>query len=164
MLRFISVHHNQPSFFETDKEELELAGAKVVLYRHFFNLNQSNLYFESLLKEVSWKQEKILMFGKMTPLPRLTAWYGEPTATYTYSKLENKPTPWNSILLEIKQQLNKLSGAEFNSALLNLYRTGSDSVAWHADDEKELGLSPTIGSVSLGQTRKFAFKKTWGNT
>jgi alkylated DNA repair dioxygenase AlkB len=43
----------------------------------------------------------------------------------------------------------------FNSVLLNDYRNGNDSVAWHADDEPELGLNPVIASVSFGQARRF---------
>lgn len=57
---------------------------------------------------------------------------------------------------------NELSGINqsiaFNSALLNLYRDGNDSVAWHADDEPELGPSPQIASISLGESRRFLLK------
>jgi len=162
MLQWISVHHNQTSFFESDKEEFNLPYAEIILYRSVFDLSDSNLYFETLLAEVPWEQESIQMFGKMTPLPRLTAWYGDPKTTYTYSSLKNEPLPWSEILLEVRQHIIELTDNTFNSVLLNLYRNGSDSVAWHADDEKELGVNPTIASVSFGQTRKFAFKKKSG--
>ncbi|MFN5637258.1 MAG: alpha-ketoglutarate-dependent dioxygenase AlkB family protein, partial [Flavobacteriales bacterium] len=46
----------------------------------------------------------------------------------------------------------------FNSALVNVYRNGFDSNGWHADDEKELGPNPIIGSVSFGSTRTFVLK------
>jgi alkylated DNA repair dioxygenase AlkB len=39
--------------------------------------------------------------------------------------------------------------------LINYYRDGKDRVAWHSDDEKELGINPVIASVSLGAERKF---------
>ena len=42
--------------------------------------------------------------------------------------------------------------------MLNLYRDGKDSNGWHADNEKELGLNPVIGSISLGQERIFHLK------
>jgi alkylated DNA repair dioxygenase AlkB len=41
---------------------------------------------------------------------------------------------------------------------LNYYRHGNDSVAWHSDDEKELGNDPVIASLSLGATRRFELK------
>ena len=47
---------------------------------------------------------------------------------------------------------------EFSSVLLNLYRDGSDSNGWHADNEKELGTNPAIASLSLGAERKFNIK------
>ena len=42
-----------------------------------------------------------------------------------------------------------------NTVLLNYYRDGNDSVAWHSDDEYDLGYKPVIASVSLGQDRRF---------
>jgi alkylated DNA repair dioxygenase AlkB len=49
------------------------------------------------------------------------------------------------------------------SVLLNFYRNGQDSVAWHADDEKELGPEPVIASVSFGAERRFQLKPKSGN-
>jgi alkylated DNA repair dioxygenase AlkB len=46
----------------------------------------------------------------------------------------------------------------FNSLLLNQYRDGQDGVAWHADDEPELGVRPIIGSLSFGAIRKFQLR------
>jgi alkylated DNA repair dioxygenase AlkB len=69
-----------------------------------------------------------------------------------------EPEPWTPPLLEIKARIEEEAGVEFNSVLLNLYRDGRDGVAWHSDDEPELGPSPLIGSVSLGATRRFQFR------
>ena len=46
----------------------------------------------------------------------------------------------------------------FTSVLLNRYRTGRDSVAWHSDDEPESGGEPVIASVSFGGTRTFQLR------
>jgi alkylated DNA repair dioxygenase AlkB len=43
---------------------------------------------------------------------------------------------------------------EYNSVLLNLYHDGSEGMGWHSDDEKELGQSPTIASLSFGAIRR----------
>ena len=45
-----------------------------------------------------------------------------------------------------------------NSVLVNYYRDGKDSMGWHSDDEKELGINPIIASISLGSSRKFKMK------
>ena len=62
---------------------------------------------------------------------------------------------WLPELLELKKKIEAVSGADYNSVLLNFYRDGKDSVWWHADDEKELGENPNIASISLGATRQF---------
>lgn len=50
------------------------------------------------------------------------------------------------------------TGFEFNSVLVNLYRDGSDSMGWHADDEPELGSEVTIASLNVGARRVIRFK------
>ena len=42
--------------------------------------------------------------------------------------------------------------------MCNLYRDGSDSMWWHADDEAELWKDPYIYSVSLWVSRNFQIK------
>ena len=66
--------------------------------------------------------------------------------------------PWNSDLLFIKRALKTASKTTYNSVLINYYRDGKDRVAWHSDDEKELGKNPVIGSISLGAERKFKLR------
>ncbi len=41
---------------------------------------------------------------------------------------------------------------------MNWYRDGEDYVNWHADDEKELGENPIVGSVNFGATRDFIIR------
>ena len=62
---------------------------------------------------------------------------------------------WTATLLEIKARIEAVQGV-YNYCLLNRYRSGSDSMGWHADDEPEMG--PTIGSLSLGATRTFRIR------
>jgi len=68
------------------------------------------------------------------------------------------PQPWTEELLAIKNRIEKESGQEFTNVLLNYYRDGNDSMGWHKDNEKELGVNPVIGSVSFGASRSFHFK------
>ena len=57
--------------------------------------------------------------------------------------------------MEIKEAVEAIRG-RYNFCLLNRYRSGADSVAWHADNEP--GMGAVIGSVSLGATRKFRIR------
>ncbi|MFW6515279.1 alpha-ketoglutarate-dependent dioxygenase AlkB family protein [Acinetobacter baumannii] len=112
------------------------------------------------LKEIKfhnilWKQDFINLYGKKIPLPRLTSWYGDDGKAYKYSGILSQPNPWNKGLLYIKERIEKVSGTQFNSVLMNWYRNGEDYLNWHTDDEPELGKNPTIASVNFGETRDF---------
>ncbi len=107
---------------------------------------------------ISWRQDTITMFGRTTPLPRLTAWYGDPTAVYHYSGIQNEPLPWIPLLNQLRQDAETLTGAPYNSVLANRYADGSQSMSWHADDERTLGEEPRIASISLGAMRRFVLK------
>lgn len=137
-------------------QRLHLPDAEVYFAPHFFSKDESDVYFEKLKEQVNWQQESIKMFGKLLPMPRLTAWYGD--KGYTYSGLHNKPQPWLPVLQELKERVEQASGNKYNSVLLNLYRTGQDSMGWHSDDEAELGNEPAIASLSFGGERKFSFR------
>ncbi|WP_299761006.1 alpha-ketoglutarate-dependent dioxygenase AlkB [uncultured Pontibacter sp.] len=133
-----------------------LPDAEVYFSADFIPAPESNLYFDRLMQEVNWQQESIKMFGRNLPMPRLTAWYGD--RSYTYSGLHNKPQLWLPVLQELRQQVEQASGHKYNSVLLNLYRTGQDSMGWHSDNEPELGQQPSIASLNFGGERRFAFK------
>lgn len=126
---------------------------EVFYYPAIFSKTESNLLFTTLQESIPWKQEPIMMFGKQIMQPRLQAWYGD--KLYKYSGLMMTPLPWTEELLMIKKRIEEASGIEFNSALVNLYRDGKDSMGWHRDNEKELGKDPVIASVSLGSERTF---------
>ncbi len=132
--------------------------AEVYLLPHFTPQEKQIPLQQALEENVAWRQEKIRLFGKQIDQPRLTAWYADAGKAYTYSGLTWEPLPWLPELAALKTQLETLTGAAFNSVLLNLYRHGQDSMGWHADDEPELGQNPVIASLSLGQERTFSFR------
>ena len=110
----------------------------------------------TLLAELELRQE-FLNFGRgPVAMPRLTGWYGDPAAVYRYSRLLNVPAPWTPALAALRDDLNVRLVASLNSCLVNLYRSGEDSMGWHADDEPEL--RDRIVSVSLGATRSFRLR------
>lgn len=110
----------------------------------------------TLVNEVDWEQKHLVMFGREVAEPRLSAWYGD--EAYTYSGITLQPRALTPTLQRLKSLCERVSGARFNSVLVNLYRTGDDSMGWHADDEPELGDEPVIASLSLGATRRFRFR------
>jgi alkylated DNA repair dioxygenase AlkB len=113
---------------------------------------------EDLIEQVSWRSEMINLWGKEYQQPRLTAWFGDADARYTYSGLSLDPQPWTDLLSSLRSHVEALAGASFNSVLLNYYRDHRDSMGMHSDDEAELGRNPIIASVSLGERRTFVLR------
>lgn len=138
--------------------KISAPNADLHYYPEFIPMAQRFYYFEQLMNEVPWQQDSLKMYGKLVAIPRLQAWFGDANMPYTYSGLTMQPLAWTPSLLAIKSLLENKLNQSFNSALVNLYRDGQDTVGWHSDDEPELGNSPTIASVSLGATRKFQLK------
>jgi len=112
----------------------------------------------ALLDEITWQQDSMNTPAGKIPFPRLTGWQGDPGAVYVYSGIRNVPKPWTPTVLLLKTKAEAAAQTAFNSVLINRYRTGMDSMGWHADKERELGLEPVIASVSLGTTRTFDFR------
>ena len=110
---------------------------------------------EKFIKETPWTQKIVNMYDKQVITPRLSAWFAD-AETYDYTSLrKSAPNLWTPELLMIKSVIEPIAGVRFNSVLLNYYRDGNDSVAWHSDNEKALGTHPTIASVTFGQVRSF---------
>ncbi len=139
-------------------DRLDMPDADVMICPAYLSVTEADAYFAELMETVDWKTKSIRMFGKWVVMPRLSAWYGDPSAVYTYSGLTETPISWTDPLLKLCDRLNGDLGLSFNSVLANLYRNGLDSMGLHADDEKELGPEPIIASISLGANRKFRFK------
>jgi alkylated DNA repair dioxygenase AlkB len=124
----------------------------------FFTQAEADSFLLQLVETIAWKQEPIKIFGKEVLQPRLTAWYGDEGKSYSYSGITMRPVIWTDVLLQIKQRVETIAGTSFNSALLNYYRNGQDSMGWHRDNEKELGINPVIASVSFGAARNFQLR------
>ena len=132
-----------------------IENGEYVFYPNFFSKSESDLLLKNLRSNIVWKQESMNMYGKKINFPRLTAWYGNNDKPYSFSGITLQPLPWTSEILTIKSKIEPIAKTEFNSVLLNLYRDGNDSISWHTDAEKELGINPIIASVNFGATRKF---------
>lgn len=112
----------------------------------------------TLIERVPWRSQEIVLWGKRHAQPRLMAWFGDPGATYTYSRLRLEPVPWIEPLRSLRREVERSAEAQFNSVLANYYRDERDSMGMHSDDEPELGPRPVIASLSLGERRTFVLK------
>jgi len=130
-----------------------------VYYLHSLELGRSaDELLRELIAETPWRQETLVVWGKLFSQPRLVAWYGNSDSVYTYSGIKLTPLPWTDVLLALRRRVKAVVGSSFNSVLLNYYRDNRDSMGFHSDDEPELGEKPVIASVSLGEERTFVLK------
>lgn len=133
----------------------ELPTPDVDWYPDWLPAAEADAILSRLIDEVAWRQDTMGTPGGRVALPRLTAWQGEPDAVYVYSGIRNDPQPWTPAVAQLRSAVEEVCGTRFNSVLLNRYRSGADSMGWHADRERELGPQPVIASVSLGAARRF---------
>ena len=135
------------------KEEFTLPQANLIYKPNFLQPDIAEKVFHTLYSQTNWIQEPIKIFGKEMMQPRLTHLFGE--KSYTYSNITMNPDPFPEILQLLREQLENFTNNRFNVCLANLYRDGQDSMGWHSDDEKGLGINPVIASISLGGARMF---------
>jgi alkylated DNA repair dioxygenase AlkB len=114
-------------------------------------------WLAELLAQTAWQQPQIVLRGRQHAVPRLLAWYGD--VSYSYSGLQHQPLSWTPLLAQIRTQVEAAVGQPLNGLLLNYYRDGQDSMGWHSDDEPELGRNPLIASLSLGGERRFDLRR-----
>ena len=73
---------------------LPLPQADLLFAPAFLPPAEATALLAQLTAEAAWEQRSIRLFGREFPQPRLTAWYGDPDARYTYSGLAWEPRPW----------------------------------------------------------------------
>ncbi len=121
-------------------------------------LAEADTYLERLRRDIAWRHDEAVIFGKRIITKRQVAWYADDAFSYTYSKTTKTALKWPALLLDLKHLVETACGETFNSCLLNLYSDGSEGMSWHSDAERELVKNGTIGSMSFGAERKFALK------
>lgn len=124
----------------------------LMLHEGFIPKGAADRYYEHLLKNTPWHEYQMPMYDKMVTAPRMVAWYG------AAENAGENALPWSPELLELKSKVELATELTFNAVLLNLYRTGNDSVSWHSDKEHLIGQNPNIASVTFGQTRPFRLR------
>lgn len=133
--------------------------AKMLFWPDFLERSMADTLLKKSIDELPWRADKIYMFGKQIPVPRLQNWYADRlNTTYTYSGIKLSAVLFPDWLNQLRESIQSCSNYPFNRALANYYRDGNDSVDWHADDEVELGADPVIASLSLGAERTFQLR------
>jgi len=107
-------------------------------------------WFEQALANVTWGNQRRLMYEREVDVPRLMARFS--------LDAPDLPEP----LMEAADQMRSITGAPFNRVGLNLYRDGNDSVAPHNDKTQGLVPKAPIAILSLGATRRMTIRAKSG--
>ncbi|MCX6185544.1 MAG: alpha-ketoglutarate-dependent dioxygenase AlkB [Bacteroidetes bacterium] len=127
-------------------------------YGRVISNEKASLLMEALLDGIDWRNDEVVIYGKLISTKRKVAWYGDKEFEYKYSNISKTALTWTNELLELKEIVETNTQENYNSCLLNLYHDGNEGMGWHSDDEKDLKKDGAIASVSLGTERKFGFK------
>jgi len=114
------------------------------LVRGWLVRQEADALLEAVRRTTSWTQERRPMYDRIVDVPREQAWYGDGDGRPLTPELE-----------AVRRDLEAFTGTRFAYVLLNRYRDGNDSVAWHNDREVAGLRDPIVASVTLGATRAF---------
>ena len=105
-------------------------------------------------REQIWFQEHGEYFCKNWKV-KYDRWEAE-----TYDKILTKyQYKINNIVNEKIMKYDEIQPCNFNSCLINKYRTGMDSIRPHRDTSESFGIYPIIAGLSFGATRTISVKK-----
>lgn len=107
---------------------------------------RAQAWFAQLREDIEWRAGRREMYGREVDVPRLTASF----------MLDDPASP--PAVREAADAVLALVNIAFDSAGLNLYRDGNDSVAPHNDHLDELQRGYPIALLSLGTTRRMTIR------
>ncbi|KAI5304091.1 hypothetical protein KEM56_006860 [Ascosphaera pollenicola] len=116
--------------------------------------------FDLLRSEVNWQN----MYHHAGPVPRLVAVQGDvlPDGSmpiYRHPADESPPlNPFTSTVAHVRHVVEKQIGQKLNHVLIQLYRSGHDSISEHSDKTLDVVRGSTICNVSFGAQRTMCLR------
>lgn len=131
---------------------------EVNYYGQIFSSQEAIQLFDKLEATLDWQHDEAFIMGKRIITKRKVAWYGAEPYQYTYSSTTKTALQFTPTLLLLKEKVEELTGASYNSCLANLYHNGDEGMAYHSDNEKDLTEHAAIASLSFGAARRFLLR------
>ena len=111
----------------------------------------ADLLFAELMERTPWSGREVRMYDRLLPEPRLThRWH-----------LDHGPAP-PAPLPAMARAIGDRYGVALTQVGVNLYRDGTDSVAWHGDRVARELPEAVVALVSLGALRPFRLRPVGG--
>ena len=123
------------------------------------------LTVEALAAEVPFRAEKLVTRdGKRVDERRETCWMAEDgIGGLAYSGKVMSPAPFTPTVRRLRDAIEASTGERFDCALLNLYPGGDVACKYHRDPDLGLLWARDSIIVSVGETRRFAFRELGRN-
>lgn len=136
------------------RKVFDLVDADVVLVDQFFTKEESDYYYQALLRQTRWSEYQMPMYDKIVTAPRMISWLEDRENAGANPETQELTDDLNAI----RQRVEEETGMHFNAVLLNLYRDGKDGVSWHSDKTGSHNKDMNIASVTFGETRLFRLR------
>jgi alkylated DNA repair dioxygenase AlkB len=135
-------------FESTDTVVVDDERGRVSYTARFVDATTAAAWFAELRTAVSWRSERRMMYEREVDVPRLMASF----------RLDEPQNALPDSVRDAAQLVIERLNVPFNSAGLNLYRDGRDSVAPHNDHLDEIQKGFPIALLSLGATRRMTIR------
>ena len=128
-----------------------------------FNDKEADDIFDYLMTKDIEYHKPYLRFNQMVKVPRGQASYTlSENIHYNYGNTAGG-SPVNEVmderLKEITHKVNEATGCNYNTALMNVYKTGKDNIALHEDKEKDWVQGTGFATVAFGEERAFLIEE-----
>ncbi|DBA94893.1 hypothetical protein WJX77_002396 [Trebouxia sp. C0004] len=143
-----------------NKQVIKKGDLDMIYFRPFLSASLATSLYTWCLSELPWFLVQYKARGMDIKTPRFTTTFGV-DASYkgqTMAMYDRAPRRIPETLQTLLDAVSEATGTDFNFVLMNFYQDGTHSISYHSDDEKFLGLNPTIASLSLGGSRDFIMK------
>ena len=119
------------------------------------------LSLDSLVGQVDFKVDDIRTnSNQVVKERRKTAWEGDlSVGPFFYSGKSMERQQWSPLVLDIRDRLHASTGYYYDGCLLNLYPDGDSGMRYHIDPDQGTLWDYETAVVSIGATRKFAFRE-----
>lgn len=128
--------------------------------------NKNNLFsVQSFMKQVDFRVETIQTTSKRAVAERRqTAWQGDDhVAPFEYSGKSMQRMTWSPVVANVRDRLCEETSHYYDGCLLNLYPDGGSGMRYHMDPDQGVQWGFETVVVSIGATRRFAFRSTADN-
>lgn len=119
------------------------------------------LSLETLIDQVDFKVDDIRTNSNhVVKERRKTAWEGDDSVgPFFYSGKSMDRRRWSPLVLDVRDRLHLTTGQYYDCCLLNLYPDGDSGMRYHIDPDQGTLWDFETAVVSIGATRKFAFRE-----